>query len=217
MPRKTEVYASLLFTQVCTSLCNWQSHLQVKSLVGEAARCSLRPGTCPGSIPKQKGLSRAVLDSCGAGEVTRGGVKLGRSELGTLPRCGERACRHRLSAGGHCRNSGPSSGARNSPCRQLFLKPWHTPGGRMSSEAGSEGLWGSDQPGAREHPRIPLDLPPCHSLSSWDGPLLLGVSRSRWAGRAVSEVEGAQPSPPGPHWAVTGQTGSVPTVRRQTG
>lgn len=179
MPRETEVYASVLFTRLHITLQLAQSHLQVKSLVGEAARCSLRPGTCPGSIPKQKGLSQAVLDSCGAGEVTQVGSEAWEKRAWDAPEVrGEglpspAVCR-RLS-----QELGTKLGARNSPCRQLFLKPCHTPGGRMSSEAGSEGLWGSDQPGAHEHPRIPLDLPPCHPLSSWVRPLLLGVSRSR--------------------------------------
>lgn len=119
-------------------------------------------------MPRFPSLSRrAFLGLCWIAAVQvrspRWGAKLGEASLGRSEECGERACRHRLSAGGCSMGTRDAARARNSPCRQLFLKPCHTLGGRMSSEgrdlrgSGAPTSW---EPG--EHPRIPLDLPPCH-------------------------------------------------------
>lgn len=85
------------------------------------------------------------------GEAGPGGERSWEKRAWDAPEVRERACRHRLSAGGHRRNS-DQAGARNSPlCRQLFLKPCHTPGAECQMRRDLRGL-GSDQPGAREHP-----------------------------------------------------------------
>lgn len=82
MPCTTEVYASLLFTEVCISLCSWRSHLQVRAWSGRLPDAS--SGLARAQVPSLS--RRAFLGRCWIAVVqvrsSKGEQSLGEASSG---------------------------------------------------------------------------------------------------------------------------------------
>ena len=194
MPRMTEVYASLLFIEVCISLCNWR-------------RVTCRWRAWSGRLPDAPlGLAcaqvtslsrRAFLGLCWIAVVqvrsSKGEQNLGEASSGRPRGVGRGhavpSCLQEVIAGTRDQ-ARDAELALQAVVSETTTHPWG-----LNVKGG--GIWGALGllPAWSPWAKVPESHWTC--LRATPSRLLLGVSSGRWARRAVSEVGGAQPSPPG--------------------